>query len=83
MKNFRNFNIGCDYNFTEVDLYSYITENVSYQYIRTLNINKLYWVKLDDLRKLVKLLPRLEELLALNTALSVRPKDLVLYGKAS
>lgn len=80
---FRNFNIGCDYNFTEVDLYSYITENVSYQYIRTLNINKLYWVKLDDLRKLVKLLPRLEELLALNTALSVRPKDLVLYGKAS
>lgn len=83
MKNFRNFNIGCDYNFTEVDLYSYIAENVSYQYIRTLNINKLYWVKLDDLRKLVKLLPRLEELLALNTALSVRPKDLVLYGKAS
>lgn len=83
MTNFRNFNIGCDYNFTEVDLYSYITENVSYQYIRTLNINKLYWVKLDDLRKLVKLLPRLEELLALNTALSVRPKDLVLYGKAS
>ncbi|KAH1020481.1 hypothetical protein HUJ04_010133 [Dendroctonus ponderosae] len=77
----RNFNVSGNYDFFNTNIYTYVTENVSYEYIKVLNINKLYWVKLEDLRRLLKILPNLEELLALNTALSFRPKDVLLYGK--
>lgn len=78
---FRNFNVSGNYDFFNTNIYTYLKENVSYEYIKVLNINKLYWVKLEDLRRLLKILPNLEELLALNTALSFRPKDVLLYGK--
>ncbi|XP_060523891.1 uncharacterized protein LOC132700528 isoform X2 [Cylas formicarius] len=45
--------------------------------IYTIILHKMW----DDARKLIKLLPKLEELYALDTRLSVREKDLKLYSK--
>ncbi|XP_066150252.1 uncharacterized protein [Euwallacea fornicatus] len=77
----KSFDISCNYDFCDMNLYTYIKSNVAYEYIKSLNINKLHWVSLGDLRKLVKSLSNLEELYALNTALSMRARDIVLYGK--
>ncbi|XP_050296491.1 uncharacterized protein LOC126736264 [Anthonomus grandis grandis] len=77
----RNFDISGNYLFIEKSLLKYLNEHVSYTYIRHLNINKIYWVEVNVLRSVLQKLPNLEELLALNTKLSFKPKDIVLYKK--
>ncbi|CAG9764568.1 unnamed protein product [Ceutorhynchus assimilis] len=77
----KTFDVSEDYYFIDNDLGDFIELNVSFEYIKALNINKLYWIPLDDLRKIVKSLKNLEELYALNTKLSLRAKDVVVYSK--
>lgn len=61
----------------------YIKNYVNYELIESLNINNVYWLSLLGLRSLVKRLPNLEELYALDTALSIREKDVKLYENVS
>ncbi|XP_030749573.1 uncharacterized protein LOC115877506 isoform X2 [Sitophilus oryzae] len=76
----KKFDVQGNYRFVEVDFVKFIKEKVQYDHIRSLNINNLYWVPLKDLRSLLSLLTKLEELFALETNLSLREKDVKLYG---
>lgn len=54
---------------------------MGYEHIRSLNINKIYWIGLEEIRDIVRLLPHLEELRALDTILGMRNDDVTLYKK--
>ncbi|XP_030749210.1 uncharacterized protein LOC115877187 [Sitophilus oryzae] len=76
----KKFDVQGNYTFVQVDFVKFIKEKVQYDHIRSLNINNLYWVPRDDLRNLLSLLPKLEELYALETNLSLLAEDMKFYG---
>ncbi|KAL1505494.1 hypothetical protein ABEB36_005051 [Hypothenemus hampei] len=76
-----NFDLGGCFDIHKENLYKIVCEEVSFEYIKYLNVNKLYWLTLEEMRDLVQLLPCLEELRALDTILGMRNEDIVLYKK--
>ncbi|XP_076250127.1 uncharacterized protein LOC143189979 isoform X2 [Rhynchophorus ferrugineus] len=75
----KSFDISGNYKFTFIDVNRFLLEYVNYDLIRSLNINNVYWLSLNELRSLLKKLPKLEALYALDTGLSIREKDVKLY----
>ncbi|XP_050296496.1 uncharacterized protein LOC126736266 [Anthonomus grandis grandis] len=75
------FDLGSCFQIYKVPLYKYISKEIGYMYIKYLNINKLYWLDLDEIRDIVRLLPQLEELRALDTIIGMRDEDVLLYKK--
>ncbi|XP_066247472.1 uncharacterized protein [Euwallacea similis] len=76
-----NFDLGGCFAAHKEQLYKQISQEVGYEYIKRLNINKLYWLTLEEIRDIVRLLPQLEELRALDTILGMRNEDVSLYSK--
>ncbi|CAH1126348.1 unnamed protein product [Ceutorhynchus assimilis] len=76
-----NFDLGACYHIYKEPLYKFIETDVGYNHVRSLNINKIYWISLEEIRDIVRLLPRLEDLRALDTILGMRDEDVVLYKK--
>ncbi|XP_030749595.1 uncharacterized protein LOC115877513 isoform X2 [Sitophilus oryzae] len=76
-----NFDLSGCYDFHKENLYLCMFSRVEFNHVKFLNINKLYWIDLDELRCVVQLLPQLEELRALDTKLGMRNEDLILYKK--
>ncbi|XP_066149941.1 uncharacterized protein [Euwallacea fornicatus] len=76
-----NFDLGGCFAAHKEQLYKQISQEVAYEYIKRLNINKLYWLTLEEIRDIVRLLPHLEELRALDTILGMRNEDVNLYRK--
>lgn len=79
--NCRKFDLGGCFDSNKENLYKEIYDVVGYEYIKSLNINKLYWMGLEEIRQLIELLPRLEELRALDTIVGMRSDDVILYKK--
>ncbi|KAJ8927617.1 hypothetical protein NQ314_019895 [Rhamnusium bicolor] len=62
-------------------LYRFIITNINYTSIKVLNINCLYWIPNDELRKLISKLENLEVLHALDTKLGITERDVATYNK--
>ncbi|ERL93922.1 hypothetical protein D910_11208 [Dendroctonus ponderosae] len=76
-----DFDLGGCFDIYKEELYQNFYQDVGYEHIRSLNINKIYWIGLEEIRDIVRLLPHLEELRALDTILGMRNDDVVLYKK--
>ncbi|KAJ8927618.1 hypothetical protein NQ314_019896 [Rhamnusium bicolor] len=64
-------------------LYKLIKENINYTNIQVLNINYLYWIPSEELRKLICNLENLKELYAIDTQLGINCTDVDSYCKVS
>lgn len=80
---FRTVNFSRKFGVHDIHLYRYITTSLNYSYIKILNINYIYWISIQELRRLIKKLENLESLYAIGTKLGIKYKDINEYTKVS
>ncbi|KAJ8974114.1 hypothetical protein NQ317_019895 [Molorchus minor] len=63
------------------NLCHFIKTDLNYSYIKCLNVSYLHWIPADELRKLIKQLENLHTLLAIDSKLGLKDKDISGYIK--